>query len=134
MPIHKVISTLLCTACCLTLAPLSYASGSYGGTGRISGSNNVRKVDQIYEVGKAIYSGRLKDTAKLDYCVNTGTEIVALSRKTIKPYKKKSRQALFENLYNCDNTEKIVAHELGADKVSYLIYYLGKRYKLKLTD
>jgi len=134
MAIQTLVSMLLCTACSLTLASISYASGSFSGTGRVSGFGNERKVDQFYEVGKAIYSGRLKDTAKIDYCVDTGTEIVALSRKSIKPYKKKAKQTLFENLYNCDNTEKIVAYELGADKTSYLIYYLDKRYKLKMTE
>jgi len=89
-------------------------------------------VDQAYEAGKAVYTGRKSGTPKLSYCLREGEQFVALKRKTIKQHKKGSYSSLAANLVNCDDPSFSVKEQLGRQDFLYVLYYLDKRYKLKL--
>lgn len=89
-------------------------------------------VDQSYETGKAIYTGRKSNLPKVFYCLKEGEQTVAIKRKTIKSYKKSSYSSLAASLVNCDNSTVPIKDQLGSQNFLYVLYYLDKRYKLKL--
>lgn len=129
----KLIAGLLASL----IACNSLASGGTGGLGGLSGgtgSTPQRGVDEIYEYGKAVYLGRSPDAEKLQYCVLVDGEAKKLKRKTLKPYRKKTRVELANALYLCDDTSKLALHSLKQEQVAFVLYYLNKRFKLKLTD
>jgi len=106
----------------------SYGGGSYGGD-----TYQQRKVDETYEVGKAIYNGRQSGYPKLSYCVVASEgEKVPLKSKSIKQYKRTSYNELSQNLYNCDNPDSLISSELSQDAMLHVLYYLNKRYRLSL--
>lgn len=107
----------------------SYGGGSYGG-----GQVQQRQVDQTYEVGKAIYKGRQSGVARISYCVASGELKLPVKSKSLKTYKKTTYNNLAENLYNCDKPDSLVASELSKDNLLYVLYYLNKRYNLKLSS
>lgn len=119
------------------IACSSFASGGTGGLGGLSGgtgSTPQREVDESYEYGKAVYLGRSPDAEKLQYCVLVEGEAKKLKRKTLKPYRKKTRVELANALYRCDDTSKLALNSLKREQVAFVLYYLNKRFKLKLTD
>ena len=89
-------------------------------------------VDQSYETGKAIYTGRKTNTPKLSYCLRDGEQTVALKRKSIKQHKQGSYSSLAASLVDCDNPSLSVKQQLGSKDFLYVLYYLDKRCKLKL--
>lgn len=119
------------------IACSSFASGGTGGLSGLSGgagSAPQRAVDESYEYGKAVYLGRSPDAEKLQYCVLVEGEAKKLKRKTLKPYRKKTRVELANALYRCDDTSKLALNSLKREQVAFVLYYLNKRFKLKLTD
>ena len=75
---------------------LAFASGGGGGGGFRGGGGGFsgtslqkrqRQVDQTYEQGKAIFTGRAKGEPSLEYCIAVEGEKVPLKRKSIKAYK-----------------------------------------------
>jgi len=88
-------------------------------------------VDQAYESGRAIYTGRKPGAPKLSYCLKSGDEMVELKRKSIKQYKGNSYSGLAAGLFNCE-TSLAIKQDLGRDDFIHVLYYLDKRYKLKL--
>jgi len=88
-------------------------------------------VDQAYESGKAVYTGRKKGVPKLSYCLKDGDQMVELKRKSIKQYKGNSYSGLAAGLYNCE-TSTAIKPELARADFIHVLYYLDKRYKLKL--
>ena len=88
-------------------------------------------VDTAYESGKAVYNGRKRNVPKLSYCLKDGEEMVELKRKTIKQFKGSSYSGLAAGLYNCE-TSLAVKQDLERQDFIHVLYYLDKRYKLKL--
>lgn len=116
-----------------------FASGGGGYGGGFSGSGvNSRSVDRLYEAGKSIAKGRNKTYGKLKICVvDTQTEElekVKIKSKTMKPYKGKTLVELANNLYDCENPEQPIFKVLSRDDMNLVLYYLNKRYKLKLSS
>ena len=115
---------------------LASGGGGYGGSGGSYGGGQVqqRQVDQTYEVGKAIYNGRQSGVARLSYCVTAGDAKLPVKSKSLKPYKKTTYDNLSQNLYNCDKPDSLAADELSRDNLLYVLYYLNKRYNLRLAS
>ena len=88
-------------------------------------------VDTAYETGKAVYNGRKSNVPKLSYCLKSGEEMVEVKRKTIKQFKGSSYSGLAAGLYNCE-TSLAVKKDLERQDFIHVLYYLDKRYKLKL--
>ena len=119
----------------LLLAGPVIASG--GGSGNIvapTGPMQERKVDERYEYGKAVYLGREPGTTKIPYCVLVDGEPKKLKRRTLKPYRKGSVVDFANALYHCDDPSKLALLSLAKDQVPHVLYYLNKRYRLKLSD
>lgn len=105
----------------------SHASGAYS-------SGSARTVDETYEYGKSVYLGRASGAEKIKYCVNVDGKPEKLKRKHLKPYKNGSTRAFAEALVDCDNPERLALTTVQPDQVPVVLYYLNKRYKLKLND
>lgn len=118
-----------------SIAHASGASGSgySGGGGYSNGSGNrQRVVDQNYEIGKSIYLGRKAGEPTLQYCILVDDEKKPVKRKSIKPFKAQTYEAVASNLYQCDKPDELIADGLTRDSFLYVLYYLNKRYKLDL--
>lgn len=119
------------------LSASALASGGYGGGGGYSGGSGFksRPVDQAYEYGKSVYKGRNKAYGKIKYCITSedGAEKVKLKRGSLKPYKGGTFADLAGNLYNCDAPDTAIKDILSLNDLQHVLYYLNKRYKLKLS-
>jgi len=122
----------MASAALLAQSSVSFASGGGGGGGFTPAPQ--RKVDQTYEVGKAIFTGRAKGEPSLEYCIAVDGEKVPVKRKSIKAYKEATYNDFARGLYNCDEPDKLVADSLTRDSLLYVVYYLNKRHKLKLRS
>ena len=109
---------------------LAFASGGYSRGG--SSNFNPKPVDRTYEYGKSVFKGRVKGVSKTPYCIDNGTEKVKLKGKSIKAFRGSTVTELASNLYDCNNPDKLIASTLSTRNLEYVIYYLNKRYKLKL--
>lgn len=122
---------------CLCLPTLVIASGSAGpGVGRTFGGGYESRTDPVYEQGKAIFKGRVKEYGKVKYCLASAeaeTGAIKIKRKSMKRYKKQSVQALVNDLRFCEQESGKLIQVLSREHLSYLVYYLNKRYRLKLT-
>ena len=112
----------------------AHASGGFSGGGRLQTPQQV--VDPLYEQGKAVFSGKTRSRSeKVDYCVVApgGTEAEKLKRKTVKPFKRASARQFALSLHDCDMPETKIAEILSQEDFRAVVYYLNKRYKLRLT-
>ncbi len=110
-----------------------HASGGFGGSG---GRLQTQVVDPLYEEGKAVYSGKTSRSQRIDYCVLVpgGSEVQKLRRKSLKSFKRSSVRDFAVSLHDCDMPERKIADVLDQADFRAVIYYLNKRYKLKLTS
>lgn len=132
---QRILLLAVTSLAMLTHSLVSHASG--GSSRGFSGSDSrslqqQRPVDQSYEAGKAIYTGRAKGEPSLDYCIVVEGEKVPLKRKTVKTYKQGTYNEFAESLYRCDEPDSLIADSLTRDSLLYVIYYLNKRHKLNL--
>ena len=130
----------------LTLFTLAFsssvlASGGGGGGGggggfssRSTGSYSTpqRVVDQDYEIGKAIFTGRQTGVEKIAYCIKIEDQLTPVKRKSIKAFHKSSYENLTANLFDCNQPDTQVLDQIGRDNLLYVMYYLNKRYNLYL--
>jgi len=105
-----------------------------GGGGFSAGGNSNQRVDQQYELGKSYYKSRLADGSKLEYCVKGDSGLKKLSRRSAKQFKKGSVSAFVDSLYNCDSPDQKIADLVSDEQGNAILYYLNKRYKLRLTS
>ena len=94
---------------------------------------NRNKTDPAYEIGKSIFKGRRENAPKLNYCISDEQNVVELKRKTIKRFKKSTYVDLEKNLYNCDKPDELVSQSLSEYQLTHVLYYLDKRFRLKLS-
>lgn len=94
-----------------------------------------RPVDQLYEIGKALYRGRAGDHGKIKFCVATPGEKVGgkIRGKSVKPFKEGDAHAFAEHLYDCDNPEQRLTDLMEEPEVFAVLYFLDKRYKMNMT-
>ena len=111
----------------------AFSSGSYGGgTSSYNRDRPVRQVDQNYEAGKAIFTGRKSSAGKLDYCVAVDGELKKIKRSSLKDYKRTSYDEVANNLFDCNEPETKIAEKITRDELLYVLYYLNKRFRLYL--
>ncbi len=118
------------------MSSLAMASGSAGpDVGRAFGGSYDR-TDPVYEQGKAVFKGRIKEYGKVKYCLTSAdaeTGVVKIKRKSMKRYKQQSVQVLLKDLRFCEQESGELLQILSREHLQYLVYYLNKRYRLKLT-
>ncbi len=135
MNIKKII--LFCTfVSIIALSNVVTASGSvYGGGSNFNSSSNFpRPVNQRYEHGKSLIKGSKSPYKGMKLCIDTKTEENNLQKfkaKYLKTYKEGKAQALARDIVVCSDSRKLLDVMERNDAVSVL-YYLNKRYKLKL--
>ena len=96
--------------------------------------NRKKKVDVAYELGKSIFKGKKEGAPKINYCVAEDQDKTKLKRKSIKKFKKTTYTELAQNLYDCDKPDELVSQSLSEHQLTHVIYYLDKRYRLKLSE
>jgi len=133
---QRVLLLAMASLAMLAQSSFSFASGGYsGGGGGFSRSPSTapqRQVDQTYEVGKAIFTGRAKGEPSLEYCIEVEGEKVPLKRKSVKSYRKATYNDFAKGLYRCDEPDTLIAESLTRDSLLYVVYYLNKRHRLNL--
>ncbi len=94
-----------------------------------------RPVDQLYEIGKALFKGRAGNHGKVKFCVAMQGETVGgkIRGKSVKPFKNGDAHAFAEHLYNCDDPDKRLTDLMEEPEVFAVLYYLDKRYKMNMT-
>ena len=116
-----------------TTAVASGVSGG-GGIGSQTPQPSQRVTDERYEYGKALYLGRLPEAPKLSYCVVVDEEATKLKRRSLKPFRKKSKLELANALVKCEAPDQLALKSLEPGQAAFVIYYLDKRFRLKLQD
>jgi hypothetical protein len=116
----------------LAWSPLSTASGTIGGAGGIQAPQRV--VDERYEYGKSVYLGREPGVAKISYCLQSEDKPRKLRRRALKPFRGGPAGEFASALVNCDAPEQRALTGLKPEQARLVLYYLNKRYKLKLTN
>ena len=107
-----------------------------GGGGSSYGSAPTRTIDQNYEAGKNIFTGRSDTYGKLKFCVlnQETSEKVAVKSRTLKSFKRTNAADFANSLYHCDNPDQPITATLANADMNLVLYYLNKRYKLKLEN
>lgn len=121
----------------LSLTPsVVLASGSTGDYGGSSYDRPAKTIDPVYERGKAIFTGRSQEYRKYAFCIrdNSSSEPQKIKRKNIKAYKNSTYDAVAGELVKCDEPNKAITDVVSRDDVSFLVYYIDKRYKLELSQ
>ena len=126
------------TSLLITLPLFCYASGTTGDSGSYgqSDSKPTRQIDQVYERGKAIYTGRSKQYRKYKFCIidKTSQKPVKITSKRLKPFKKTTYQQVANEIVKCDEADKAITSIVHIDDLALIVYYLDKRYRLKLKQ
>lgn len=131
LPCNTVVPTIGLTI--LLLASTS-VSASGGGGGFSSGGSARQQIDQQYELGKSYYKARQADGTKLEYCVKVDDKLKKLSRRSVKKFKRGSVDQFINALYNCADPDQRIADVVADQQGSAILYYLNKRFKLRLTN
>lgn len=115
----------------ITFSGATFASG--GGGFDTSGFSSQR-VDQLYEEGKSYYRARQADGTQLEYCVKKGSDLNKLSRRSVRSFKRGSAAAFIDSLYSCSDASAKIADLVPDDQGQAILYYLNKRFKLRLSN
>ena len=110
------------------------ASASGGGGGFSTGGGTSQRVDPQYELGKSYYKASQTSAAKLEYCVKVDDKLKKLSRSSVKKFKRGSVDEFVNALYNCAEPNQRIADVIADEQGSAILYYLNKRFKLRLTN
>ena len=121
-------------AALFSTAILASGSGGYGGDTRFK--NTPRQTDPVYEHGKAIFKGRSANYKKVKFCLKDDEKAEGFKKiksRNIKPFKETSYEEISQHIVICDNPEQLARQLLSREDILALIYYLDKRYRLKLS-
>ena len=126
---NGMVATCL-AASLFIISPQLLASGGGGSFG----STNSSRVDKQYELGRSFYKSRQANGSQLKYCVQSGSELKKLSRRSVKKFKNGSVSAFVDSLYSCADPNLKIADLVPVDQGNAILYYLNKRYKLRLKS
>lgn len=123
----------------LSIALLSILSGgvfasSGGGESYNYDKPTPKPIDTKYEYGKSIYQGRDKSVGKVNFCISDGTSVKPVKASTLRPFKKGSVRNLTSSLYDCNNSSQQISEQINSKNLSYVVYYLNKRFRLNLHN
>jgi len=134
---HKSTSSqkrLLAAACLaasmVVASPQLLASGGGGSFG----SSGQSSVDKQYELGRSYYKSRQANGSQLKYCVRSGDDLKKLSRRSAKKFKNGSVSDFVDSLYSCEDPNLKIADLVPSNQGDAILYYLNKRYKLRLKN
>lgn len=125
---------LSCVISTTALASGSYGSKSHGSKNHSSksyGSTQKAEVDQVYEKGKAIYTGR-SNGALVSYCIMKDGEPVKVDNVSIQQLAGTTYENVGLSLHDCANIAVKMVDVLDDKQLNSVVHYLNKRYKLAL--
>lgn len=93
-----------------------------------------QRIDQQYELGKAYFKAPMANGEKLEYCVQTDSGLKKLSRKSVKTFKRGSQSNFVDSLFSCVDPSVRIADAIPDGRSDAIVYYLNKRFKLRLTN
>ena len=105
-----------------------------GGGGFNQGGFSSQRIDQQYELGKSYYKSPQADGTRLEYCVKSDSGMQKLSRKTVRGFKRGPVANFVDSLYDCANPAVKIADAVPAEQGEAILYYLNKRFKLRLSS
>jgi len=121
------------------VAVSAWASGGSGGYG--GGGSPQQRTDAAYERGKKVAKGRAPSAHGFEVCVAVSSEeadedgrLVAkeLSAGSLRPLRKTSPGQVAARLVDCTDASRLASDQLSQRDLSDLVYYLNKRYRLRL--
>lgn len=117
---------------CTFFSTLVIASGGdYGGG--LERSAQSARVDHTYENGKSLFTGRHSSHRKIKYCfVKEDGSAQKIKSKNIKQFRKQPTNSLISALHRCDDISQNISQVMNRNELISTVYYLNKRYKLKL--
>ncbi len=131
---HSIWLTMLVL---LMSTSVTYASGTIFNGGSQS-QNAIRPsapVDARYERGKGLLKGAKAPYKGIKFCISTDNAekpVQKIKRKLIKTYKSTSANILASKIVTCDDGKLLLEVMNKTDAIN-LLYYLNKRFKLKLA-
>ncbi|MEM7411435.1 MAG: hypothetical protein AAF430_14445 [Myxococcota bacterium] len=132
---------LLALATFLGTTPMAWASGGYGGGGGGGGSfgGYRSQSDPVYDRGKALFNGRTRPHRGLEVCLSRVAEggepeTVPVTRRSLTPYRRGPVRDVALRLVDCEAPQERLGNRLSPDEFQSLLYYLNKRYALRLDD
>jgi len=126
---HPLLSAT--TLCLLFASPAIFASN---GGGFDQSGFSQKKIDQLYETGKSYYKSRQANGSRLEYCVKGDSGLKKLSRRSVKRFKKGPASDFVGSLYSCTDPNQKIADVIPDDQGEAILYYLNKRFKLRLAN
>jgi len=133
--IHTTHKTTL-AAICLAAASITLSTtvSASGGGGFNQGGFSSQRIDQQYELGKSYYKSAQADGTRLEYCVQTDSGLKKLTRGSVKRFKRGTVSNFVDNLFDCADPSVKIADAVPEDQGSAILYYLNKRFKLRLVS
>lgn len=104
------------------------------GGGFNTGALSSQRIDQQYELGKSYYKSAQADGSRLEYCVKDNNSMKKLTRRSVKKFKKGPVNEFVDSLYNCASPDQKIADVVSDEQGTAILYYLNKRFKLRLTN
>ncbi len=136
MLFRRIILVLLLSFCIISSA---FASGtrSPGSGGYTSGNSSrpTRSAEDItYEYGKSIFTGRSVRYGRIKFCVpDASNKLSKVKKSTLKLFAGVSVKEFSNNLYDCNSPNQKIMTVLKKADLTALVFYLNKRYKLRLN-
>lgn len=112
---------------------VSSLAAASGGGGYDNSAFSQNRIDQQYELGKSYYKSPQADGSRLEYCVKTDSGLKKLTRSSVKQFKRGTVSAFVNSLYSCNDPSLKIADAVASDKGDAILYYLNKRFKLRLA-
>lgn len=138
MPIKAVLFSFFIA---VFLSGPGWASGSSDrGFGRLDNYQRPApprepRVDEQYEYGKAMLSGRLQKFRGVDFCLTEGDRRRAarISRYNLTRFRDADSTNLFRALTDCRRPELDILQVTEPAEAQALVHYLNSRYDLRLV-
>ena len=115
----------------LLISPLVTASG---GGGFDQSGFSQKRIDQQYETGKSYFKSRQADGSRLEYCIKSDSGLKKLSRRSVSAFKRGPASDFVASLYSCADPNLKIADAVPEGQGDAILYYLNKRFKLRLTS
>ena len=139
---RRIVFGVVWIVCAISLVTAS--AGASGGSGGYGGGGNYspqQRTDAAYERGKKVAKGRAPSARGFEVCVAASSEeadedgsLVAkeLSAGSLRPLRKTSPGQVAARLVDCTDATRLASDQLSQRDLSDLVYYLNKRYRLRL--
>ena len=96
----------------------------------------IRKpVDKYFELGESHYKSPLADGSRLEYCVPTAESgLKKISRRSVRSFRNGPKSRFVNKLLHCSDPSVKIVEIVPAEETDAILYYLNKRFKLRLKD